>query len=406
MTTRTAQPTQPTRPARAARLLLRGATAFVLSSLVLVVGSSQLAPGWRPGEVLPPLDPAPLSLPQDAVLSATERRERAITHDDGTTARAWLVLPRAAADAASPASPTSPAVVLVHGGGPAGRDRMLPLAEAFAAAGVAAITYDKRTEGYSTALHRDFGQLAQDAIDVGEALRTQPGIDPERIGVLGYSEGGWVVPTAAAQRPDLFSFLMLGSVSLPTPLQEVLWIADSRLAGAPGWVRRAPSGVLSGGRGLLDYLDDDELEALAHVKVPIYAVWGAEDTTTPVAASAVDLDRVATAPVTGVLLPGTGHQLGQGPWVDHAAQWVRAPQLRSSLSGVEPVSRHGAATPHEPSWLLNPIVHLGLSLGVAALVVRFSDRRSTRRSPIQPSHASSAGPQRGGTRRPRKGASR
>lgn len=389
-----------TQRARAMRLLLRGAAAFVLSSLVLVVGTSQLAPGWRPGEVLPPLDPAPLSLPQDPVRGATERRELTIAHDDGTAARAWLVVPRGAEETAVPA------VVLVHGAGAADRDRMLPLAEAFAAAGVAAITYDKRTAGYSAALHRDFGQLAQDAIDVGEAVRTQPGIDPGRIGVLGFSEGGWVVPSVAAQRPELFSYLLLASATLSSPLQEVLWIADSRLVAAPDCMRRAPSGVLSGGRGLLDYLDDDELDALARVEVPIYAVWGAEDTSAPVAASAADLDRVATAPVTRVLLPGTGHQLGQGPWVDHAAQWVRAPQRSSSLSGVEPVSRHGAATPHEPSWLLNPFAHVALSLGVAVLVVLRSARRSSRRPPRQASPASSAGPQLDRTRHPGKGAPR
>ena len=91
-----------------------------------------------------------------------------------------------------------PGVVLVHGSGPGRRSSLTAHAEAFARAGIVVLTYDKRTEGY-TATRRDYGLLAGDVLAAVRLLAAQPEADPERVGLWGFSEGGWVAPLAASR---------------------------------------------------------------------------------------------------------------------------------------------------------------------------------------------------------------
>ena len=96
-----------------------------------------------------------------------------------------------------------PAVVLIQGAGPRDVDAYLPEAEAFARAGIVALIYQKRTAGY-TPVSRSYADLAADALAGVQLLRSRPDVDPSRIGLWGYSEGGWVAPLADnGRRPSL-----------------------------------------------------------------------------------------------------------------------------------------------------------------------------------------------------------
>ena len=48
-----------------------------------------------------------------------------------------------------------------------------------------------------TTRRNDFRGLASDALRAAEVLRDSPGVDPTRVGLMGWSEGGWVVAEAA-----------------------------------------------------------------------------------------------------------------------------------------------------------------------------------------------------------------
>jgi len=103
-----------------------------------------------------------------------------------------------------------PAVVLVSGTGHNTRDEtvwnhqvFLVLADALNRAGVAVLRYDKRGVGgssgdYDAATTADFASDAEAAV---AWLRRQPGIDENRIGVLGHSEGGVIAPMVADRDP-------------------------------------------------------------------------------------------------------------------------------------------------------------------------------------------------------------
>lgn len=111
-----------------------------------------------------------------------------------------------------------PAVVLVHGSGPLDRDEVvfdhklfLVLADHLNRRGIAVLRYDKRgigasTGNYKTATTLDFASDAQAALGW---LRSQPGIDPARIGILGHSEGGLIAPLVATREPALRFVVML-----------------------------------------------------------------------------------------------------------------------------------------------------------------------------------------------------
>ena len=105
-----------------------------------------------------------------------------------------------------PASLRRPAraVVFVHGSDPvasAGREWLPHL---LASAGVATLVFDKRGTGCSQGEYvQHFDVLAEDVVAAVRWLALQPGIDPRRIGLVGFSQGGWVAPLAALKEPSI-----------------------------------------------------------------------------------------------------------------------------------------------------------------------------------------------------------
>jgi dienelactone hydrolase len=112
-----------------------------------------------------------------------------------------------------------PAVVLGHGSGEVTRDQMGSLAHQWVARGFAALRYDKRGVGQSTGVYsgvgvrngdRMFADLSSDMVAGVEFLRRQPEIDATRIGLMGASQAGWIIPLAAHQTRVAFMILISG----------------------------------------------------------------------------------------------------------------------------------------------------------------------------------------------------
>jgi uncharacterized protein len=120
-----------------------------------------------------------------------------------------------------------PGVVLVHGSGPGPRSSYQLEAEAFARAGIVTLIYDKRTEGYSL-FHRNYTQLSNDAQVAVQLLRSQPGVDPSKVGLWGESEGAWVVPLAASRSSNVAFVILVGASGVPPPRQQA-WYLDNIL---------------------------------------------------------------------------------------------------------------------------------------------------------------------------------
>ncbi len=205
-----------------------------------------------------------------------------------------------------------PGVVLVHGSGNSPRSHLTQEAEAFARAGIIALIYDKRSDYSRT--HRDFSALADDALAGIRKLRGMPGVDPDRVGLWGLSEGGWVAPLAASRAPGEVSFLItIGAPGL-TPARTQAWNLNNRLTRA-GVAPSTADAVVSTGMGIALALgqfpaaDHDPVPVLRAVKQPVLAIWGELDTQVPPRESAEIFRRelVASPGVTIRILPRGGH---------------------------------------------------------------------------------------------------
>ena len=114
-----------------------------------------------------------------------------------------------------------PVVVTITGSGPQDRDELISIvrgyrpfrqiADTLGRSGIAVLRYDDRgygasTGNFSAATSADFADDARSAI---AWLRARPDIDPDRIFVLGHSEGGLIAPMLAATDPRIAGIVLL-----------------------------------------------------------------------------------------------------------------------------------------------------------------------------------------------------
>ena len=139
------------------------------------------------------------------------------------------------------------AVLLLTGSGAQNRDEelfghkpFLLLADLLTRAGYAVLRVDDRGIGGSTGslYDSDYDQLTGDAVAGVEFLRGRSEINRDKIGVLGHSEGGYLVPLVAQRTPVAFAIMMAGPAA---PGEEVLVTQNQLLLQAAG----APPEVVS-----------------------------------------------------------------------------------------------------------------------------------------------------------------
>ncbi|TQS27757.1 S9 family peptidase [Microbispora sp. KK1-11] len=225
-----------------------------------------------------PAAPSPAAGEAVAVPADLAGREVSFPGGGGLTLHGTVLTP-------AKASSGRPGMVLVHGAG-TGTPRAKLMGEAveFARRGMSVLVYDKRSEGYST-FHRSYSMLADDALGAVAALRSQPGVDPAKVGVWGLSEGGWVAPLAASRSRDLAFVVVVGANAL-APLRQQAWAvaAGLRKAGVAGsLVDRAEPNlyrvIADGGMFPEPWYDPEP--TLSAVRQPVLAVWGVHDLLTP-----------------------------------------------------------------------------------------------------------------------------
>lgn len=142
--------------------------------------------------------------------------ERIVSFPSGDlTLRGKLVLP-------SGEGP-HPAVVPVHGSGRESAVDTYYQPYLFASHGVATFVYDKRGTGGSAGEYtQNFHALAGDTLAAVEWLRQRPEVDPSRIHLAGYSQGGWIAPLAASRTEGIRSLLIAYGPMVPVT-QEDRW---------------------------------------------------------------------------------------------------------------------------------------------------------------------------------------
>jgi dienelactone hydrolase len=76
---------------------------------------------------------------------------------------------------------------------------------------------DKRGVGGSTGDWNmaSFDDLAGDVVAAVEYVKTRSDIDPKRIGLLGVSQAGWIMPLAAVRSKDIAFLISISGAGVP-----------------------------------------------------------------------------------------------------------------------------------------------------------------------------------------------
>jgi pimeloyl-ACP methyl ester carboxylesterase len=217
------------------------------------------------------------------------------------------------------------AVVFGHGSGMATKDscRVFGLADGFLSRGFATLCFDKRGVGQSTGQYIPggianssalFEDLASDMAAGVEFLRSRPEIDPNRIGLAGVSQAGWIVPIAAAKTQAAFMLLIVGpTVSVGVENFYSLIVEATNAPVEEGYRQ------LSSFNGVNGFDPKPVLESL---NVPGLWLLAGEDRSIPTPATVAILDQLIASgkPYTRVVFPGVGHNLPPS-WPD-IDQWL------------------------------------------------------------------------------------
>lgn len=122
------------------------------------------------------------------------------------------------------------AVVIVHGSDPVKRE--MEFAKRLAREGIAVLTYDKRGVGESGGVYAgpsvgtnnidsaNLNLLSHDASAAVDIFRTYLKDKKTAIGLVGFSQAGWIIPIAASKNPRI-EFMVLFSCPTITTLEQL-----------------------------------------------------------------------------------------------------------------------------------------------------------------------------------------
>lgn len=192
-----------------------------------------------------------------------------------------------------------PAVVLLHGVGARERYFYRVFADTFARYGLAALIFDQRGAGKSSGEQTDTSltTLASDAAAALDYLHSHPLINPDNIGVWGFSQGGRVAPMAVTST-DGAAFVIAVSTPGMSTVALTLWEYEADLGqiGAPSWLASA---LLKIQRSYLYELERDldqgPLAYWREVTCPVLLVYGEEDRQLPPWVSAARIQTALSA---------------------------------------------------------------------------------------------------------------
>ncbi|MDO7848100.1 alpha/beta hydrolase [Hymenobacter sp. M29] len=232
------------------------------------------------------------------------------------------------------------AVVLVHGSGP--EKRMTELATRLAEEGLAVLTYDKRGAGESGGVYAgpevgtnniDAANLRLLAADASAATTALLAHLPARhgpVGLLGFSQAGWVIPLAAnLNRAVRFLVLFSGPVITAREQLRFQFFTDGK---RDFWATHTEAEAREHLRHDPDrysFTDTDARAALATLDIPGLWLFGGQDIQVPVHLSMEHLDALKAQgkPYEYRLFPALGHntafEASPEPF-GRALQWMKA----------------------------------------------------------------------------------
>jgi pimeloyl-ACP methyl ester carboxylesterase len=247
---------------------------------------------------------------QNARLLSLQTETVHYTSSDGITLAGLLTFPETTGPHA--------AIVVLHGSERGTRDdfgRQI-MSSFIASQELVALTYDKRGVGDSGGTYQEAASmsnltlLAQDALAGVNYLKTRPEVDGRPIGLIGYSQAGWIIPLAAAQSQDVTFFINLSGPVVSVGTEE-LYSSYTNNGDSPASLT---SEEISGKLALSSPVGFDPVPVLAKLEQPGLWVWGSQDKSIPVHESMKNLETLIAqgkSNYTFIILPSADHNLQQ-----------------------------------------------------------------------------------------------
>ena len=189
-----------------------------------------------------------------------------------------------------------PAFMELHGSEQGTRDNFgnKVMAHYMISRGFAVLAYDKRGVGDSEGIYQEapstsnLQNIAEDAIAGVEYLASRPEIDAKRIGLIGGSQAGWVIPLAASQS-DVISHIVILSGPVESTSQEDVFSSytndgDTATNYDDAKITQQLRDLKPGGF--------DPIPIIAELKQPGLWLWGSVDKSVPVTFSAENLQAL------------------------------------------------------------------------------------------------------------------
>jgi uncharacterized protein len=252
---------------------------------------------------------------------------------------------RLAGTVVTPGSGRYPTVLMLHGSGPMDRNEDMPgqrlsifdtFAERLLREGVASVRFDKRGCGASTGDFKTAGvhDFAADAVAWLDWVNGADFCDPDRVVLLGHSEGCLTVPLAISRRPSVSGAALI--CPFAQSMETILMRQATQVESELGWLMRMIARPVSAQRRLIErvkastessfrfrgqrinakwlreLLEIDTAELLRQVTCPTLLIGGAHDCQ----CDPEDVAKVAallSGPVQSHVVSELTHVLRRGP---------------------------------------------------------------------------------------------
>ena len=261
-----------------------------------------------------------------------------------------------------PNAGTVAAAVLITGLSPHERNNgdapwmtLRDVADALGRAGIAALRVDDRGVGKSTGDKVAFTSFdkVEDVRTEVAWLRTQAGVDPKRIMLVGYSEGGMIAPMVAAGDPSIAAIVTLagpGVTGMEVARYQVRRpiMRDSKMSDADKereFAKQLEEALKDLSPHEASFLSIDPISYDRQVRCPALIIQGATDATVPVRSAeriAAAMRAGGNADVTVRIIPGVSHALLPDP-VGLSGGWAALPAFLTSPEILDELTRWSVA---------------------------------------------------------------
>ena len=214
-----------------------------------------------------------------------------------------------------------PAFMALHGSEQGTRDNFgnKVMAHYMISRGFAVLNYDKRGVGDSDGIYQEAAstsnlqKIAEDAIAGAEYLASRPEIDAKRIGLIGFSQAGWVIPLAASQS-EAISHIVVLSGPVESTLQEDVFSSYTN-DGDTATTNYDDAKITQQLRDMKPG-GFDPIPVIAGLNQPGLWLWGSVDKSVPVTFSAENLQTLIDTGKNNFsyeIFPNGDHNLNESP---------------------------------------------------------------------------------------------